>query len=457
MKKRMIAALLALALVLPLGVYALAEEDGAAQPQRAGDTATGSVADTAAQSTDGAAGSAQTATDAQSADTAAGSAAAAEEDTYAEATVSALSFAELGERVRKGNLTALMLQESIASIDETNLDKMYNDLVFQLDSLEWMKDMYKAAIPTSEVEAMMQSYIVQTLQSSYDSLEDTCEDLSTGKIKRQYQDAKRQLENARNQLVVGAESLYVATLDLQRTRDSLRRSLTALDRTVEEMELRYDLGQISALQLEQVKSGRTQLESSLETVKMNLTACKLQLQAMVGADLTGELALSEVADVSDLVRGMNYEGDLQMAREVSYDLYSARRELEKAKEDYNDVRSEYSANTYQRKSAEHTYQAAQYTCQAAEQSFELSFRKAYDTAQDYLQVLAAAQTALAVQQHTYESMELKYDQGSISRNALLDAADDLAEAEDTVVNARHNLFTAYRTYFWAVNYGVMNG
>ena len=54
-------------------------------------------------------------------------------------------------------------------------------------------------------------------------------------------------------------------------------------------------------------------------------------------------------------------------------------------------------------------------------------------------------------------MELKYDQGSISRNALLDAADDLAEAEDTVVNARHNLFTAYRTYFWAVNYGVMNG
>ena len=32
--------------------------------------------------------------------------------------------------------------------------------------------------------------------------------------------------------------------------------------------------------------------------------------------------------------------------------------------------------------------------------------------------------------------------------------DDLAEAKDAVETARRNLFTAYRTYYWAVNYGV---
>ena len=53
-------------------------------------------------------------------------------------------------------------------------------------------------------------------------------------------------------------------------------------------------------------------------------------------------------------------------------------------------------------------------------------------------------------------MELKYRQGTISRNALSDAEDDLAEAKDAVETARRNLFTAYRTYYWAVNYGVMS-
>lgn len=43
-----------------------------------------------------------------------------------------------------------------------------------------------------------------------------------------------------------------------------------MNRTVQEMELRYDLGQISALQLQQTESGRTQLKSNLETVEMNL-------------------------------------------------------------------------------------------------------------------------------------------------------------------------------------------
>ena len=53
-------------------------------------------------------------------------------------------------------------------------------------------------------------------------------------------------------------------------------------------------------------------------------------------------------------------------------------------------------------------------------------------------------------------MELKYRQGTISQNALLDAQDDLNEAKDAVATARRNLFTAFRTYYWAVNYGVMN-
>ena len=52
--------------------------------------------------------------------------------------------------------------------------------------------------------------------------------------------------------------------------------------------------------------------------------------------------------------------------------------------------------------------------------------------------------------------ELKYQQGTISKNSLLEARDSLASAQADVTTARHNLFSAYHTYLWAVEYGILN-
>ncbi len=57
---------------------------------------------------------------------------------------------------------------------------------------------------------------------------------------------------------------------------------------------------------------------------------------------------------------------------------------------------------------------------------------------------------------TYAAQETKYRQGNLPQNKLLDAQDELHKAEAAVLTARHNLFTAYRTYWWAVEYGVLN-
>ena len=52
--------------------------------------------------------------------------------------------------------------------------------------------------------------------------------------------------------------------------------------------------------------------------------------------------------------------------------------------------------------------------------------------------------------------QLKYEQGTISKNALLTAQDDLAAAEETVATAQRNLFSAYNNYRWAVDSGILN-
>lgn len=444
MRKRILAFVLAAALIGSLLVTAaVAEEDGApAETAQSGESApTENQSSETTAVTDGESTAGETEEPQQDAET----------EIPAPDPVGQLSFANLESRLRENNLTVLMLEESIASIDEIDFDKMQEDLRKQLNDIAKLQ--YLSIVYPEAAGGMT----FDSLQSSYDALKEQFDDLKEGKIQDDYAAVVRQLRNTEDQMIKTAETIYINILELQNTDEQLQRSLAAMNRTVQEMELRYDLGQISALQLQQTESGRTQLKSSLETVEMNLNNLIVQMEVMIGAEQTGALKLGEIPDVTDeQIATMDLEKDLAAAKEVSYALFDAQKTLNDAKETYEDAIDGKGINSYQRKSAEHTWKAAQYTYEAAVQSFELSFRTAFNAVADQQQILKASQTALALQQDTYASMELKYQQGSISKNALQDAKDDLDDAQTAVDTARHNLFTAYRTYRWAVDRGLLN-
>ncbi|MCI6320842.1 MAG: TolC family protein [Clostridiales bacterium] len=387
-----------------------------------------------------------------------------QKELYAADPEGTVSFANLEARVRENNLTIRMLEESIASIDVVDYEKMYDELK---DGLNEIAKIQRTMLQLGQLDSAMgntslsgsfsSEYIFSNLDASYDSLRETFDDLKDGKIQDDYAAAKRQLENAENQVVMGAETLYMAILEMQNTRASLQRQLDALDRTVEEMELRYKLGQISALTLQQVKDGRTQLASGIATLDMNIRNYTRQLEVMLGLEQTGSLTLAEPPQVSDKqVAEMDYDAALAAAKEKSYDLFAAQRTLDDAQETYKDSIKGYGQNNYHYKSAVHTYEAAKYTYQSTVQSFEMNFRTMYDAVADYQQVLKASQSALDYQKNACAASQLKYQQGTISKNSLLEAQDSLASAEADVATAKHNLFSAYHTYLWAVEYGILN-
>lgn len=387
-----------------------------------------------------------------------------QKELYAADPEGTVSFANLEARVRENNLTIRMLEESIASIDVVDYEKMYDELK---DGLNEIAKIQRTMLQLGQLDSAMgntslsgsfsSEYIFSNLDASYDSLRETFDDLKDGKIQGDYAAAKRQLENAENQVVMGAETLYMVILEMQNTRASLQRQLDALDRTVEEMELRYKLGQISALTLQQVKNGRTQLASGIATLDMNIRNYTRQLEVMLGLEQTGSLTLAEPPQVSDKqVAEMDYDTALAAAKEKSYDLFAAQKTLDDAEETYKDSIKGYGQNNYHYKSAVHTYEAAKYTYQSTVQSFEMNFRTMYDAVADYQQVLKASQSALDYQKNACAASQLKYQQGTISKNSLLEAQDSLASAEADVATAKHNLFSAYHTYLWAVEYGILN-
>ena len=299
----------------------------------------------------------------------------------------------------------------------------------------------------------------QSLQSNYDALRKQFDAVRDGDLQEDNADLVRQLRNTEDTVVMMGQSLYVTLLDLTVQSAALARQDAALDRTIEEMELRYQLGQISAMTLQQVKAGKTQLESGKATLDMNIAALRRQLNSMIGEELTANLSLQKLLAVtSEQIAAMDLEKDLEKAKAASYELYAAKKTLDDADEAYEDsgARDNYVATNYKKVQARHTWQAAQYTYNATVQSYELSFRSLYDSVKDCAQILTSAQTSLAVKRADLETAQLKYDQGSISENALHTAEDDLYAAQDTVTGAEHDLFTAYNNYRWAVENGLIN-
>ena len=240
MRKRILAFVLAAALIGSLLVTAaVAEEDGApAETAQSGESApTENESGEAAAPTDGESTAGETQKPQQDAET----------EIPAPDPVGQLSFGNLESRLRENNLTVLMLEESIASIDEIDFDKMQEDLRKQLNDIAKLQ--YLSIVYPEAAGGMT----FDSLQSSYDALKEQFDDLKEGKIQDDYAAVVRQLRNTEDQMIKTAETIYINVLELQNTDEQLQRSLAAMNRTVQEMELRYDLGQISALQLQQTQ------------------------------------------------------------------------------------------------------------------------------------------------------------------------------------------------------------
>lgn len=434
MKKRIGALILALTLVLSLcAVSALADEQKAEQ-QASSETGEGSGEGEQPSGAE----AVETAEDAETTEPV--SLAGPDGDTETEYVPDALgqiSFANLERRMRENNLNLLSLEENILAletIDYESMQREYGDLMSGLAELVWVNP------------------VDTGLQQKYQSVVDAYDAIRKGELQEDNAGVIRQLKNAQDQIVLLGENLYVGLEKMEVQETALQRQLAALNRTVEELELRYRLGQVSALQLEQAKAGRTSLVSGLETLRMNIDTYKLQLESMIGAEMKGEIKLGAVPDVTEKqLNAMDLETDLKTAKSKSYELFDADETLKDAIDKYSKT-----VTTTNETSSKHTAKAARITHSATYQNYELKFRALYDQVGDCKQILEAAKVSLASEQSGYAASKLRYEQGTISKNKLLEAEDALHTAEEKVKTASVDLFSAYNTYCWAVQHGIIN-
>lgn len=409
-----------------------------------------------------------------------------------------LAFSQIGERVKANNLTLKAAEESLKqvkamdwddAIDEMedaidNLDIQISQLIngssYQLEAankalteslgkvsvsegtISNLPDVIKNTITVSTLQTLSEYGKIQaeSLKASKESLEDQLDDLKEQKqdYQKTLKDTERQIGYAADQTISGAESLYLTILSTQLQLDGLKNNtLASTQRSLKEIELRYQLGQVSKLTLTQVQNGYESLESSITSLENTVSTLYSSLQSLMGDVPTGKLQLLDTPSVTaNELSYLNYASDLSKAKENSYTLYTADRAVEDAEDAMNDARRDEGKNSYQYKMAEYAYQSSIYKKDAAVASFEASFLNLYKAIAPAQTALAAKQSALAYEQQMYAVAEKKYQLGNLSANALQDAKDTLDSAQRDVEAAQLDLFTAYHSYDQAVKLGLIS-
>lgn len=409
-----------------------------------------------------------------------------------------LAFSQIGERVKANNLTLKAAEESLKqakamdwddAIDEmedaidnldiqisqlltgskAQLEKAQADLATSLNgisvtdgNLTGLKEVIQNTVTLSTLSSLSQYSQMQaaSLKASKESLEDQLDDLKEQKqdYQKTLKDTERQIDYAADQTISGAESLYLTILSTQLQLDGLKNNtLASTQRSLKEIELRYQLGQVSKLTLTQVQNGYESLASSITSLENTVSTLYSSLQSLMGDVPTGKLRLLDTPSVTaNELSYLNYASDLSKAKENSYSLYTADRAVEDAEDAMNDARRDEGKNSYQYKMAEYAYQSSIYKKDAAVANFEASFLNLYKAIAPAQTALAAKQSALAYEQQMYAVAEKKYQLGNLSANALQDAKDTLDSAQRDVEAAQLDLFTAYHSYDQAVKLGLVS-
>ena len=430
MKQKITALLLVMALVSTFAASAFATE--------ATGVSTETTSTTAEESTESSTATETEAPDAVTDDTAADSAEEilnqAPVIEVGEASPDMVMFVDLADMVKKNSPAYKALRANASAIDdaEDQVDTM-KTMLARVESALAALDSNPDLTPEEKAEQKAQ------LQSQKTQLQSGISGLSS----MANQDTS-QMDGTANQLILGSESIYIALVGLEIQETALVRQLAALDRTIAELKVRHEWGQVSQLQLMEAENGRATLVSGLTTLRMNMTNLRMQLENMLGQDITGTIEVGTLPRVTaEQLSAIDLEKDRKMVLRRNPDVQAAEN-----KED-SLFGSGMTGDLLDSMSS-----AADYGIESAKLQAEMKFRSLYGELMDCRQVLTNAKSSLEVEQLAYQAEELKYNQGTISKNAFLAAADELQTAKEAVLTAENNLLSTYNEYNWAVKHGI---
>lgn len=352
--------------------------------------------------------------------------------------------------VTENNSTVRMLRKNASAIESAtsgssssggalNPGQAYNQLADTLQGIindgklsGDMKKTYEAQIEALRANADNLNFRVSSQMQSAMAMLSQLDDQA-------YQ-LRRQADSIANQMAKTAQDLLYTMETMDYQMENLKNGIATLDRNLAVLRVQRSRGMIGQLQLETVENQRIQLVNSQQTLANMREQIGLTLSQLCGLDA------DTIVEPSTLV--MPYEGELdrinaktglENAKKNSFDIWSKRVSLRTAQNVYD---KNVSGTAEAVKAAEDQFAVTQ-------ESVESAYATVIQDMKDSRVSLKAAENALTQAKDDLRLAGVKYKIGTLSKLGCQSAQDSVASAEINVKLAQLKVAQCYSACQWA--------
>lgn len=352
--------------------------------------------------------------------------------------------------VTENNSTVRMLRKNASAIESAtsgssssagalNPGQAYSQLADTLQGIindgklsDDMKKTYEAQIEALRANADNLNFSVSSQMQSAMAMLSQLDDQA-------YQ-LRRQADSIANQMAKTAQDLLYTMETMDYQMENLKNGIATLDRNLTVLRVQRSRGMIGQLQLETVENQRIQLVNSQQTLANMREQIGLTLSQLCGLDA------DTIVEPSTLV--MPYEGELdrinaktglENAKKNSFDIWSKRVSLRTAQNVYDkDVSGTAEA-----------VKAAEDQLAVTQESVESAYATVIQDMKDSRVSLKAAENALTQAKDDLRLAGVKYKIGTLSKLGYQSAQDSVASAEINVKLAQLKVAQCYSVCQWA--------
>lgn len=352
--------------------------------------------------------------------------------------------------VTENNSTVRMLRKNASAIESAtsgssssggalNPGQAYSQLADTLQGIindgklsDDMKKTYEAQIEALRANADNLNFSVSSQMQSAMAMLSQLDDQA-------YQ-LRRQADSIANQMAKTAQDLLYTMETMDYQMENLKNGIATLDRNLAVLRVQRSRGMIGQLQLETVENQRIQLVNSQQTLANMREQIGLTLSQLCGLDA------DTIVEPSTLV--MPYEGELdrinaktglENAKKNSFAIWSKRVSLRTAQNVYDkDVSGTAEA-----------VKAAEDQLAVTQESVESAYATVIQDMKDSRVSLKAAENALTQAKDDLRLAGVKYKIGTLSKLGCQSAQDSVASAEINVKLAQLKVAQCYSACQWA--------
>ena len=353
--------------------------------------------------------------------------------------------------VTENNSTVRMLRKNASAIESAtsgssssagalNPGQAYSQLADTLQGIinsgkltdENMKKTYEAQIEALRANADNLNFSVSSQMQSAMAMLSQLDDQA-------YQ-LRRQADSIANQMAKTAQDLLYTMETMDYQMENLKNGIATLDRNLAVLRVQRSRGMIGQLQLETVENQRIQLVNSQQTLANMREQIGLTLSQLCGLDA------DTIVEPSTLV--MPYEGELdrinaktglENAKKNSFDIWSKRVSLRTAQNVYDKNVS----------GTAEAVKAAEDQLAVTQESVESAYATVIQDMKDSRVSLKAAENALTQAKDDLRLAGVKYKIGTLSKLGYQSAQDSVASAEINVKLAQLKVAQCYSACQWA--------